>query len=211
MNPLGLNTEFRLIHLNIRGVQSKKQYLEHYLAEHALPEIVTLNETMLRTDKNIKINGYYCAARREPVGMSGKHGSMILVKETIKDVVELEALRNQFQEEIIGIEILGKAGQPSLKIVTYYNPPGNKVNPDIFCSSLYRNSNTIFMGDLNCKNLIWGSNLTDLQGLHLADILDDSGWILLNDGTRDQVDENDETRDQVKRKFLTWFYANHRS
>ena len=39
--------------------------------------------------------------------MSGKHGSMILVKETIKDVVELEFLKSQFQEEIIGIEIKG--------------------------------------------------------------------------------------------------------
>ena len=72
-------SDFRLIHINIRGVQSNKQNLEHYLAENSFPEIVTLNETMLRGDKNIKINGYYCASRKEPIGLSGKHGSMILV------------------------------------------------------------------------------------------------------------------------------------
>ena len=80
---------FRIIHINIRGVNANKKNLEHYLEEQNLPEIVTINEAMLRGDKNVKIKGYYCAARREPAGMSGKHGSMILVKETVKDVVEL--------------------------------------------------------------------------------------------------------------------------
>ena len=76
--------KYRIMHINIRGVQSNKENLEHYLADNHLPEIVTINETMLSMGKNIKIQGYYCAARREPVGMSGKHGSMILVKETIR-------------------------------------------------------------------------------------------------------------------------------
>ena len=180
--------EFRLIHVNIRGVQSNKQNLEHYLIENGLPEIVTLNETMLRGDKNITIDGYYCAARREPIGMSGKHGSMILVKETICEVVELDFFKTQFQEEVIGIEILGKDKQTSLNIVSYYNPPRNKVNPGIFCKSLYRHSNTIFVGDLNCKNISWGSTYTDSQGLHLADTIDDQNWILLNDGSKTRID-----------------------
>ena len=86
--------QYRIIQVNIRGVQSNKENLEHYLVEHQYPEIVTLNETMLREGKNIKIKGYYCAARREPTGMSGKHGSMILVKDTIQDVIELEFLNS---------------------------------------------------------------------------------------------------------------------
>ena len=176
------------MHINIRGVKSNQQNLAHYLAEHALPEVVTLNETMLRGDKNIKINGYYCAARREPIGMSGKHGSMILVREAISDVVELDFLKTQFHDEVIGIEILGKNGQQGLNIVTYYNPPGNKVNPGIFCNSLYRNTNTIFWGDVNCKNLTWGSNFTDPLGLHLADTLEDNNWIVLNDGSKTRID-----------------------
>ena len=89
----------------------------------------SINEAMLSREKNVKIKGYYCAARKEPVGMSGKHGSMILVKETLKNVVELDL---QFQEEVIGIEIRGASNQPSLNIMTYYNPPGNRVNPGIF-------------------------------------------------------------------------------
>ena len=65
--------QYRIIHLNIRGVRANKENLEHYLGEYNHPEIVTMNETMLSRDKNIVMKGYYCAARREPIGMSGKN------------------------------------------------------------------------------------------------------------------------------------------
>ena len=106
--------QYRIVHINIRGLNSNKQNLEHYLGESNYPEIVTLNETMMNKNKGIKIQGYYCAARREPTGLSGKHGSMILVRDTILDVVELDFLLTQFQEEVIGIEIKGNPVQPHL-------------------------------------------------------------------------------------------------
>ena len=161
--------QYRIVHVNIRGLNSNKQNLEHYLGEHNYPEIVTLNETMMNKNKGIKISGYYCAARREPTGLSGKHGSMILVRDTILDVVELDFLQTQFQEEVIGIEIKGNDSRPGLNIVTYYNPPGNRVNSGIFCKTLYSNSyGTIITGDLNCKHLAWGSSHTDPLGIHLS-------------------------------------------
>ena len=143
---------------------------------------------MLRGDKGISIKGYYCAARREPIGLSGKHGSMILVRETVQDVVELDFLKIQFQEEVIGIEIKGKDRRPGLNIVTYYNPPGNRINPGIFQKSLYGSYGTIITGDLNCKNLAWGSNFTDPQGNHLSQTLEDQDWIILNDGSKTRID-----------------------
>ena len=45
--------QYRIIHLNIRGVRANKENLEHYLSEHNHPEVVTINETMLNKDKNI--------------------------------------------------------------------------------------------------------------------------------------------------------------
>ena len=180
--------QYRIVQCNIRGVNANRDNLEHYLREHDFPEIVTMNETMLRHDKNIKIDGYYCAARREPIGTSGKHGSMILVRETVLEVVELDFLKNQFNEEVIGIEIVGNGGRPGLNIVTYYNPPGNRINSDIFRRALYSGSATVITGDLNCKHQAWGSNITDPQGTHLNDTLDDQNWILLNDGSKTRID-----------------------
>ena len=180
--------QYRIIHVNIRGIRANKDNLEHYLEEHGFPEIVTLNETMLNINRNINIKGYYCAARREPTGVSGKHGSMILVKEAIQDIVQLDFLQTQFQEEVIGIEILGNESRPNLKIVTYYNPPGNRINPGIFCRALYNNNSVVVTGDLNCKHLAWGSNTTDPQGSHLSDTLEDLDWVFLNDGSKTRID-----------------------
>ena len=41
---------------------------------------------------------------------------------------------------------------------------------------------------LNCKNHAWGSSRTDPLGSHLADALDDHGWIVLNDGSKTRMD-----------------------
>ena len=44
-------SQYRVVHINIRGLNSNKQNLEHYLGEHNYPEIVTLNETMMNKKK----------------------------------------------------------------------------------------------------------------------------------------------------------------
>ena len=120
--------------------------------------------------------------------MSGKHGSMILVKDNIKDVVELDFLKTQFHDEVIGIEIKKDNNRPGLNIVTYYNAPGNRINPGIFCKNLYSGRLTMITGDLNSKHLAWGSSTTDPLGTHLSDTLEDQNWIVLNDGSKTRVD-----------------------
>merc|ERR1712096_137285 len=83
---------------------------------------------------------------------------------------------------------MGNNNRPGLNMVTYYNPPGNRINPGIFSRSLYSNSVTIFAGDLNCKHQAWGSNITDPLGTHLNDTLEDQNWIILNDGSKTRID-----------------------
>ena len=100
--------QYRVVHINIRGVRSNKKNLEHFLGTNDYPEIVTLNETKLGGGVAFDLAGYYCASRREPTDLGGKHGSMILVRDDIDGVTELDFLKNQFQDEVIGIEIMGK-------------------------------------------------------------------------------------------------------
>ena len=181
-------SHLRILHVNIRGIRSNKRNLEHYLEENKYPDIVTLNETKLGKGIKFEIDGYYCASRREPTVKGGKHGSMILVKDSVVDVVELDFLETLSQHEVIGIEIKKKERQPGINIITYYNPPGNKIDPKILRKSTYPKHGTIILGDLNCKNHSWGSNSTDPQGIHLKDTLDDENWLILNDGSKTRCD-----------------------
>ena len=180
--------QYRVVHINIRGVRANKRNLEHFLDENNRPEIVTLNETKLGRRVEFKIDGYYCASRREPTDLGGKHGSMILVRDDIDDVTELDFPQTQFSHEVIGVKILGKNRRPGLNVVTYYNPPGIGTDPAIFGRNLYRCKRTIFTGDLNCKHTAWGSNSTDLQGIELLNTLHDQNWTFLNDGSKTRYD-----------------------
>ena len=161
--------------------------IQNYLEENSYPEIICLNETKLGKKIDFQIDGYFCGARREPTDCGGKHGSMILVKNDI-EVIELDFLHDQFREEVIGIEICGIAGRPAFNVVTYYNPPGQKVNPKIFDKSMFAGKKTLISGDLNCKNKTWGSNSTDNLGTHLKGVIDDENWIVLNDGSKTRCD-----------------------
>ena len=180
--------QYRVIHINIRGVRSNKRNLEELLGNNNYPEIVTLNETKLGRRVQFELPGYYCASRREPTDLGGKHGSMILVRDDIDEVVELDFLQTQFQPEVIGIEILRKDRRPSLNVITYYIPPGKAADPAIFRQDLYRGKRTILTGDLNCKHTAWGSNSTDLQGIELLNTLHDQNWTFLNDGSKTRYD-----------------------
>ena len=124
---------------------------------------------------------------------------MILVKNDM-DAIELDFLRNQFHEEVIGIEIKGKQRQPALTVVTYYNPPGQPINDKIFENNIYPGPNIIITGDLNCKNKTWGSNITDALGQGLKDTLEDQNWHILNDGSKTRchpVTGKEETLDLI--------------
>ena len=48
---------------------------------------------------------------------------MILVRDDIQDVIEIESFRTDFLVEVIGVEIKGNHIRPQLNVITYYNPP----------------------------------------------------------------------------------------
>ena len=77
-----------------------------YLNDANFPEIITLNETKLGTRTKFDIPGYNCASRLEKSEKGGCHGSMILVRADINNVVEIEETQTMFpRDEVIGIEM----------------------------------------------------------------------------------------------------------
>ena len=90
---------------------------------------------------------------------------MILFREDIPDVVEIEEVKTMFRnDEVIGIRIKGNNDIPAISVLTYYNPPSNHVNKRIIMYANDQRGYCIITGDLNCKNLTWGSNKTDAFG-----------------------------------------------
>ena len=68
----------------------------------------------------------------------------------------------------------------NFRIIAYYNPPGHKINEDIFDQS---GSNTIIIGNLNCHNTIFGCSKTTSAGRHLNSVLVRNKLHILNCNT----------------------------
>ena len=205
----------RLTHVNIRGIRANLYNLGHYLARENYPDVVTLNETKLGISTDLSCTAfpnYIIAARREPSQNGGIHGSMILVRNNLSDVTEIDDFR-LFSEEVIGVKIR-TCDNHSFNIVTYYNPPGIHINDRIFSKCRQLKGKTIIAGDLNCKSLYWGSTLTDIHGERLLDALIDNQFHVLNNGEKTRynpVSGNEQSLDIIacdndSRKYFSKFY-----
>ena len=129
------------------------------------PEIVCLNETKLPLDARFEVSGYNLVARKEQSVIGGYRGSLILTRSDIKDIVEIEHVKNSFPyDEVIGIELKQTQNRPGLKLFTYYNPPLCAPNKLIMEYVASLSGNCILTGDLNCKNTVWGSTRNDKRG-----------------------------------------------
>ena len=189
MDPLAKMYKYEIVQLNIRGARSNNQNLEHYLSEINYPEVVCLNETKLPLNKRYEVRGYNIAARREHNAIGGSRGSMILTRDDITDIVEIEEVKDMFRnDEIIGIEIKSGAKRPNIKIFTYYNPPLTSPNDAIFSYIASLHGNCVLTGDLNCKNTHWGSTKNDARGIGLLQCLISNDLITFNNESATRCD-----------------------
>ena len=180
---------FKIIHVNIRGLRSNHTNLQQYLTHENYPDVVTINETKLGVSTDISslaFPNYFIAARREPTQNGGKHGSLILVKNNMTEINEISELRH-IQEEVIGVKVKTKCNTV-FNVITYYNPPGTYVNDHIFRACRRLRGKTIITGDLNCKNVSWGSTTTDRLGENLQSVLIDNRFHILNNGEKTRYD-----------------------
>ena len=197
--------KYEVVHVNIRGAVANKENLLNYISNNDFPEVITLNETKLGSETRFYLEGYKCAARKESGIRGGARGSMILVREDLQDVVEIEDARRLFaNDELLGIEIQGKGDRPSLRIFTYYNPPSTNANGNVINFVDAQQGNAVLTGDLNCKNLCWGSSKTDKFGEELQEAINRSCLFVCNDGSPTRCDPfsgKDEVLDLVMHNF----------
>ena len=193
--------KYEILHLNIRGARANRQNLLKYISDSNYPEIITLNETKLGKKTPFDIPGYNCVSRFEFAEKPGSHGSMILVRSDINNIVEIEETRLQFpRNEVIGIEIKKGENRPGLAVFTYYIPPKTSPNAQIMDFVSNQRGNVVLTGDLNCKNQVWGSTKTDSFGSELLNQIQSNNLFVLNDGSKTRYDPcsgNEESLDLI--------------
>src|SRR5688572_21749673 len=111
--------ELNVMQWNCRSFQAHKHELERYLQEAAVaPDIVCVEETLLKPGKNPQIDGYSIYRQDHPLSQGG--GLALLLKEGINHTLMcLEAIEGIERQ---GIEICTDNGK--LTIINIYIAPG---------------------------------------------------------------------------------------
>ena len=183
---------FTLMHSNIRGFDSKVVSLNSILGV-IKPDVLTINETFLKNNRNIKIPGYECFnLNRNDIDGGGvatcvsnkdKSNTLNIFKGDIKTEI-LVTRHSQFERPINVINFYGKV--ESRSCVDSIQEQWAAVQ-DVVKKIEAKGELTVIVGDFNMKigNLVQGNEDKKFShgGKLLKDFLADEKYILVN-GTK---------------------------
>ena len=164
-------------HINIRGIASKTDEIQHCLTQLDIPpQVICLQETFLKEDNEVHFHNYALINRNRREKKGGGcsiyiHNSLNFKLLNISDKFEYIKVHIQFEKF-------------ETTIIHFYNPPDTTIHDQIFTEFLEQPyKNILILGDFDAHNPIWGSNKTDCNGKSLQDFIEKNDLFLLNDGS----------------------------
>lgn len=139
-------------------------------------QVIALQETKLKLNTSLKYRGY--KIYRKDRLTRGGGGLAFFIRDVNYQSIDCAGDLDS-DLEIQGIKLKWR-GKP-LHIFNVYHPPNQKPMPTSFLNIL--DKNTIILGDLNAKHVIWGCSSNNNRGLDISQLADDNEFIFLNDGT----------------------------
>lgn len=152
-----------IISWNCNGISNKKEELRA-LVEENHPDVILLQETMLKYGKPFNLSNYHTYRKDRRNKQGG--GVAVLVKKEIMHH-PLPPNNEESKAEGIGIEIKRKNNE-SISIYSTYIPPGNSPIKKYLDELQKSNGKTLVAGDLNAKNTDWNCKTTNSRGKALG-------------------------------------------
>ena len=176
---------------NCRSLNKRRFTLKH-LVNIIQPVAICLKETFLINDKdliNLKtmfkdFNFYF--HNRNRIGAANPRGGVAIMVH--KDVPQ-KSLPLRSHLEAVAVDIIFK--KKKVSICSLYLPPG--VNFTVSSLTALTNEfaqHHILMGDFNAHNTLWGSERISYEGRKVAEFVNNSNIVLLNNGDPTRIQEN---------------------
>nr|CAD7258469.1 unnamed protein product [Timema shepardi] len=169
---MGANT-LRILSWNANGILQQVHEFEEILQTYGI-DLALLGETHLNADKRFNITGYNTYRTDRAHGRGG--GTAVVIRNylphyrsTIQDTENLEAT---------AVTVNTKGGH--INFVAAYNPP-NKMLLKTDLDTVTTGDHFLIGGDLNCKNTLWNSRLTNRQGRILEEHASDAEYNITNE------------------------------
>lgn len=158
---------------NSQSMRAKKHELVRLISKFC-PSVIAVSETWLKPGTRFRISGYSCLRDDRA---DGHAGSALLIRRSLPfSQILLPSLPPGIN--VVGIRSL------NISFISVYMPhPNSQLIPDLLLLLSSVPSPVVLMGDFNGHNTVWGHSHSDLFGLSLLDIFDESNLCLLNDGS----------------------------
>lgn len=180
--------QIKIMHFNIRSLRAGKDMIEHYLNTENV-DIAMLSEHWLKPNEYIAINNYKLSTECR---INGYGGVAFLVNKNIQ--FKINKMKNYLPIETMGITTLNLT--KNLILISIYIAPGVNIN---LIKKQFTNlindynhvNNVLIAGDINAHHPLWENNSkVDNKGIAIADILNLSNFIILNNGEHTYIKNN---------------------
>ena len=162
------NSRLKIAHINLQSINNKLDELKHFLATNNIG-IMSINETWLTEKSTIKILNYSIVRKDRPAGKHGG-GVCILIHKSIRFNQEFIESGKELEYVLIKIKNLPKKNE-SLRIISYYSPPGLTISNQFLNKAFASYKNLIVLGDLNAHHPSWHSSSKNQSGIRLDELL----------------------------------------
>lgn len=155
----------KLLNWNANGIKAQRSIFIAFLARHNI-DIACISETHLTTSDNIKISGYriYRTDRQARIASGGV---AILIK---RNIIHHELPKiNTTNIETVAIKVRLNDGS-FVNIISAYKQPNKPLIEEDIKVIFNTREPTLLIGDLNCKNTIWGCRTNNPAGVKLNEL-----------------------------------------
>lgn len=167
---------------NARSAVANKHSLNMFLSVHNV-DIALISETWFKPGVNVSFNGYHIIRKDR---FDGKAGVAILIKAKIP-YKEINIVSN-FDSEICACAAKVFVNTRQITLTSVYRPP-NVFTETAGWENLFAQFSCplIIGGDFNAHNRLWGSSKNDSVGDQILEVIDNRGYIIVNNGSDTRV------------------------
>lgn len=191
-----VDKNIQVIQWNIRSIITNRDTLINIIKD-LNPDIISVNETWLKKDNNFYLRNYNILRddRRDGYG-----GVAFIIRNNIvfKQIhLPIRNVPRNFQFLIIEIG--------TLSIINVYNPPNQTLNLGVLetiLSSMSTN-NILLLGDFNGHHPLWGSDVTNNNGVIFSEFVSNTDLICLNNGDSTRLVGPSQTKSALDVSFIS--------
>ena len=181
-----------LIHWNCNSLNNKIEEFKSFCFKFN-PAIISLNETKMsefNANYVLNIENYITIHKARNNNKNGAGGVALLIRNDIK--FSECALFNSLDIEVCAINTTLNGKETC--IISYYNPPNQKINGKIFEILKKEGLEFILMGDMNAKTTLLGADKNNENGDILDNLVLENDCIITNNKEHTHINFNGKTR-----------------